>query len=584
MKLHLRRLPIIGYEPYDDSNTELALVIQLYDAQYLGHFEGQTEMIDESYIKGSIAAARSLTLNTDVIDRKIPIFFFMENPVADEYLTTFLDAGIRRDRIRTFHVPNSPLTKYRVSKGFYMLNDEVIREYECYVKWDADLFACCDPSLGQKLSTHWLQGHELAALHFSRNSDVGIIRKPDKIHWFDKWDGNRDTFDENFERTRSELAKVDIDIEIDGLYHNVLCGLMRFPKPSKLPDGFHDFVMRAEPACGDEELIMSLWVKHANSWLRSLDPQPMCWDGDKISEFRGQGAYFLHTRSYSETEEDWEPLFQQDIGAIETKSELVIKPSGNSIVPQIRVLNLDRRTDRLNSFKNALQESGYLAEPVRIAAIDKQNYATRERLLQDAATEYEGFAGLMGTSDKQRPWDAHQWSYLRCLKAIADQDEYVLLMEDDMVFAKLWPETLALLQELPSDFKIALLNYNHDHKRHNKILRYNDNWYIGAKSNGTTATCFSPQGARELHDFVCEHIDISAEMHVRRNQLPDVYSAVTVMAWTNEDAGDSDLTPHHNIPDNKDEVVPEQDEASTNKNYSESDINRILNFFNGQNE
>ena len=318
MKLHLRRLPIIGYEPYDDTCTEFAFVIQLYDAKYLGHFENLDTFIDEYYIKGAVGVARSLVLNTDVVARRIPIYFHIDDKVADEYLSVLLDAGIRRDRILTLNSLDGLVYKYRASRAFYMMDDPVIRKYDSYVKWDADLFACCDPLLGQKLSTHWLRGHELGCLHFSRDTITNIRDKPDQAHWFDKWCGTRDTFDGNYAITRQNIINVlgiDLLKNEQDTFHNVLSGILRFPHANKLPDGFKDFVFALEPVVGDEELIMSLWVSHSNTWLRNLDPQPMCWRGEQIAMFRERGAYFLHVGSYSETEEDWEPLFRKDIGA-----------------------------------------------------------------------------------------------------------------------------------------------------------------------------------------------------------------------------------------------------------------------------
>ena len=64
MKTHLTRLPYVSYEPYDDSSMDFAFVIQIYDALFDGHYDGWEELTDKGYLKGAIAVAKSLTLNT----------------------------------------------------------------------------------------------------------------------------------------------------------------------------------------------------------------------------------------------------------------------------------------------------------------------------------------------------------------------------------------------------------------------------------------------------------------------------------------------------------------------------------------
>ena len=552
MKKHLTRLPYVGYEPYDDSSMEFAFVIQIYDALFDGHYEGWEELTDTGYLKGAIAVAKSLTLNTDVIERKIPIFFHVEDCIYDKHLTYFLNAGIKRERIRCFNsfdAPDgaTPINKYRVSKSFYLMNDPVISQYDSYCKWDADLFACCKPELGQKLSTHWLQGTELGALDFHQD---GISNEDIKSkHWFDKWTGTRDTHDENFETTRQNIIEVfDRDLLTEDSFplSGALCGIMRFPR--ELPDGFKTFATTLEPVVGDEELILALWVKHCNSWVRGLNPQPMCWDSNQISQLRERGAYFLHVGCRSEVMEDWEHVFRHDIGAQETGKVVARPVESNAIRPQIAYLNIDRRTDRKEAFLRGIETSGYIGKLLRVSGIDKQHYKSHADLVKAGSVDFHSFEPLIHTtSDDAQPWIAHQWAYLRCLEYIASQNHHILLFEDDMILAKLWSDTLVALHQLPPNYKIALLNYNHDPDSHNDIPEYNDIWYQGAKANGTTATVFSPKGAEMLRDMVVETIDVSAEVHVWRNQIPDVYSikATTDWVWTNQGQGESDCSPHH---------------------------------------
>ena len=537
MKYHLRRLPYQGYESYDDSSKDLAFVIPLYDAVWYN--PDQEGIIDEAYIRGAIAVGKSLTLNTDIVQRKIPIFYFLEDCVANGRLHLFRDSGIRDDRILGFNTPESGMIKkFRVSKTFYMLSDPVLQEYGIVLKWDADLFACCDPALDKKFDTGFLQGDDLGVLYFDKNSVTDIREKQ---HWWDKWDGTRDTFDHNYGISKSIIESVNPEIKLskDMALSNMLCGVMRFPR--LLPDGFKEFVLKLEPLLGDEELIMSLWVEKTGQDIKSLGINDIAWRPENVIEQRKKGGYWSHVGGSLPEQEKWETDWHKDIGVT------TFKPKPKSDIDlTVAVLNLAKRKDRKDAFIKHLRATGYDGHIATIKGIDRTLYNNNRDLSLAAIGEYPNFNKIFWWDDTEHTFGAHTWAYLRCLKWISLQSDYVLMMEDDMALGCSWDKLKELVGQLPDGFMLAMLNYNHDESLQKDIPRFNEAWLSGTKCNGTTANIFSPEGADIIHKIAANDPGTTPEMHIKALDMDNLYSASPVLGITHPEAGRSDLTPVHN--------------------------------------
>ena len=553
MKYHLRRLEIReDYPSYNDSSKEMAIVIPLYDALWQNDWKG---IIDPAYINGSVNAAKSLILNTDVVARRIPIYFFIEDSVAYGRLHEFWNAGIKSDRIRTFNSPPSDIVKFRLSKKFYALLDPVLKEYDNIVVWDADLFACCKLGMNKKLDTKFMQGKGVGAMYCGGSHYIDK-----QAHWWDKWGlpKDRKDFEKNFEISKAKIHSVYPEIELGRYvqFPNMLAGVLRFAQP--IPDEFEQFVFTLEPLVGDEELIMALWMHYSGDSIDSLDmyKQGIAWTPDLMYEIREKGAYWAHVGDDTKEEASWEADWRKDIGYDQPITTHAAPPNldnvvaQSSILPDVAVLNLKRRPDRKESFLKGLRDLGYSNNVSVIRAMDSQEYEDRDALLRATMKEYPTFETLISCPERLRVshWDIHQWSYLRCLKWISLQDNYIVMFEDDMTLNITWSNLLRHLRQLPQDFNMALLNYNHHPYNQKELVSYGTGWEVGSKSNSTTAIVFSPECARVLHDEIVSNISVSAEMHIKGLdiKMDGIYSAVPVVAVTLPEAGVSDLTPLHN--------------------------------------
>jgi GR25 family glycosyltransferase involved in LPS biosynthesis len=133
----------------------------------------------------------------------------------------------------------------------------------------------------------------------------------------------------------------------------------------------------------------------------------------------------------------------------------------NEYFDKVVVINLDKRTDRLEKISKQLDELGITFE--RFSAIDGTG--------KDPITA--------GTMSHTQVWKKYQG-----LK--------VLILEDDALFVDNFSEKFAeVIQTLPSDWDIFYLGALVAPTT-GKIIKVNEHWYKQVVSTGTQAYCLKP--------------------------------------------------------------------------------------------
>ena len=314
MKSNLYRLPIIGYPSYDDSSIEMAFVVPVFKTATRQYPE--MVMIDE-YVKSAISVGRSLFVNTNVVEHRIPIYYLLEDAVFDTWKFHFTNANIRPDRLLVFTATDSPVKTNRVSKKLYALTDSVLKGYNCYQIIDADLFACCNPLINQKIDVTLLIGDTIGTLWFDANwKNVESLYEVG--NWFNKWGIPRDKafLKKNRDITEQHLRSVfpSLSVKTGSVYVNrVGGGIIRFANP--LPNGFEEFCMSLEPLLGDDELVLALYSTYHNHCYESFaDRVDIVFKPDELLSVRESKPYWAHISNASYYADKWELVFQRDIG------------------------------------------------------------------------------------------------------------------------------------------------------------------------------------------------------------------------------------------------------------------------------
>ena len=301
-----QRLPIPPTVLYDDDDTDIAIVLPLYDANWKDYRE------NDWFVQTSLTVRNSIIKNTDAIANRIPIYFFVEDTVYDRWATRLIAEGIPPSRVRKFSSPDPTCATMvgRVSKIFYMPDDKVLMNYRNIIAWDADLFVACDPEIGKSYNLNSLKGDNIGIWGFRANLATYNSVK----HYWWKWNEHK-TMQSKFRKSCQELRAVMPDLAIDEQtrFSIMLGGITRFPIP--LPPGFKEFALKVEPAVGDQELVIALWKLYEPSSIIDKVSIPECaWNHCESLSLRTRGVYLLHFGYDDDYTEEWESVFYPDIG------------------------------------------------------------------------------------------------------------------------------------------------------------------------------------------------------------------------------------------------------------------------------
>ena len=529
-----------SYQKYNANSKEGCIVLPL--------FQGWNSINPEYHINSAFWVYHSFIVNSNIADVGIPIIFYVEDKVwaYHDIKEMFKQANIPEHKVWTFtKTPTKTVYRYYLGLKLSCLWDKRFDDFKNVLVWDTDLFVSCRTN--KKLDVLSLFKREKptqpAALHVKPNDT-----KPFRFH---------ETHD-----TRGHLAKelastITLDLigkEYEGGYS--IGGCIHSFCPGQIKSEFVDFYRRALPLIGDDEMIVSLWSMAYNEEIEELDPilPSIVYTADHLKNHNDKGDVFLcHLWSQSiETGadvENWKQCIglRKRAGLSYTHLTPILFPDPAPdiwCVPDILVLNLGRRADRLTAFKKALYDAGYRNTLYVVKATDMQDFDSYDALTRFAMSSYPSFKVFLKT---EVPWLPYQLSLLRCLEWISERSNHVLLFEDDTSFRCPWQGFLELFNQLPQNFNIAMLNYNHAIDRQRSTSNYTLGWDRGAKSHGTTSNVYSPYGAKILHDTIQETPEMSAEMHLLNlDSLGGVFSAVPVLAGTMPDfLNDSDVTPEH---------------------------------------
>ena len=178
-------------------------------------------------------------------------------------------------------------------------------------------------------------------------------------------------------------------------------------------------------------------------------------------------------------------------------------------------LNLERRPDRNETQLAHLKKQQYPDDVVtRIEAKDRESYSSPMILAADAADD--GFPEFqkIPTRDSHIAFWALNWTYMRTLKKIAEQDQPVCLALDDWGTSFSYEHLLKLLEEIP-DFDIAQVSWN-VHDRYQTVCEdASEHWRRGAPSTGMDIVVFSPKGAKALLTECRKQPQNAAEVIIR---------------------------------------------------------------------
>ena len=145
----------------------------------------------------------------------------------------------------------------------------------------------------------------------------------------------------------------------------------------------------------------------------------------------------------------------------------------NEYFDKVVVINLDKRTDRLEKISKQLDELGII---------------------------FERFSAIDGTG--KNPMLANRDSHVEVWKQ--NLGKKVLILEDDAYFVEGFQERFdEVIQTLPENWDVFYLGVLLD-KKTGKVIKVNNDWYRQIVSTGTQAYCLHP----DMMQYFTDRIEI----------------------------------------------------------------------------
>ena len=524
-------------------------------------FQAWAQLDPEYHINSAFWVYHSFLENSDIIDRRVPMVFYLDKKCWEsrDVRTMFKAAHIPEASIWLFDVPDRSIGSYYLGLKMCPLWDERFDKFETVLIWDTDLFVSRYGDT-EKVEMRDLFHRELptqpAALHIQRH-----IRKPfrlDKTH--------------NLHGVEAKRRQDEIMMELCGTIYEegvyAIGGCVHSFCPNQIKASYKDFYRKALPLIGDDEMILSLWSIHENEEVQCLDSAfpRMAYEPSHMHEFVNNEQPFLaHLWVESIDNPKDIDLWKACIGFRKRKwvyphldevgeevsrthiDTLEYSPSeSTAIAPIVAYLNLERRQDRKEGFESNMRAKGYEGEIHRIIATDMEAFDGYKDFIRFAMKRYPSFEKMWYWNAY---WIAYQFSYMNALHWVLSQDRQVLLFEDDMTIRYDWQSTLNVLNHLPSDFKIAILNYNHCPAMQRNLPYYGNGWEIGAKTNGTSCNLYTPQSAQILYDHLVSDPSESVECRLVMLDIDGIYTASPILVGTHDAQGHSDITVNKGVKD-----------------------------------
>ena len=179
--------------------------------------------------------------------------------------------------------------------------------------------------------------------------------------------------------------------------------------------------------------------------------------------------------------------------------------------------NLARRPDRNQAMQTRLKVLGFPEENVhRCEAMDREHYPSPMALAEDAAQD--GFPCFNLTPKDIENirffainyW-ALNWTYMRNLREIANQEHNAILSHDDWGPSVKYSSYLKLLEEI-LNFDIGQVQWNiHSTEYKRPTSQYSEHWNRGIASTGQDLSIFTPRGAEWMLDICQKRFQDTAE-------------------------------------------------------------------------
>lgn len=286
---------------YEMNSTEACIVIPIFYG-----FEGTYPAY---HVNAACWGFHSYLVNTNVVEKGVPLFFYIERQLWEPAVLQLKKAGIPDNRLIQWSAP--PRVKewkgqYFAQKLFTVL-DPFFDTYDMVMMPDGDLYL--STALTERFDISALFGRIDPENYATYGMTEGLERSPRYSLYYDLPNA------ESFQLWQS-LVKEHLGFETEQVHRSD--GGLNAWCPRTLKADFKDFVRRYSKYFGSEEDVNSLYVQYTGHRLEDLrkvwDIKMVRTTPDLANYSRENSYFFIHSRPYRMPREDDVEYFRRLIG------------------------------------------------------------------------------------------------------------------------------------------------------------------------------------------------------------------------------------------------------------------------------
>ena len=261
------------------------------------------------YVNSAFWAAHSFVINSDITERQVPIYFYVEDIVYESLKQLFEDSHIpeRCILIREF----TPKCWYGsvLSKKLHTVLDDYFKKYENVILLDCDTFlAKADTAPPLNIERLWYRkDYSLFGSY-----DVGTEAKvKTKVFW-----GCSDMNDEEEYQAFKGIVRLHLNKEIDFVYG--MNGYINAFSPPNIRQDYKDFVEKYIPIFYNDEVLNSIYMQTHNRPIedihRTWEIEVACRDEEFSRYMSSDMPFFIHTHVHRLAKPENVQAFRAGIG------------------------------------------------------------------------------------------------------------------------------------------------------------------------------------------------------------------------------------------------------------------------------
>ena len=276
-------------------------------------FEGLSGVYPEYHVGAGCWAFHSYLINSNVIEKQIPLFFYIERAVWELATTQLKAAGIPEDRMIQWQAPpREKWTGQFYAQKLYATLDPFFDAYGTVVMVESDIFLATATQEKFDISKLFNK-HINPERYATAGMTEDLVRMPRHYLYYGLPD------EESYALFQS-LAKERLGIEVEQVHRSD--GGFGAWSPAHLSDIFKEFVLNHARYFGSEEDVNSLYVQWSGERMDDLVDMWEVWlrrTGNNMAEVCDMYDYILfHIRSYRMPEENDRAYFRTVVGQNKT--------------------------------------------------------------------------------------------------------------------------------------------------------------------------------------------------------------------------------------------------------------------------